>query len=151
MNRTVAVIYLTLLAVVSASPALWADAEKTVQIQANDMMKFDVTSIDAAPGEKITVTLTNVGKLPKVAMAHNFVLLKVGTDVAAYAAAAMTHQTEGFMPPEMADRVIVASKMLGPGETDTVTFIAPAVGTYDYICSFPGHALAGMRGTLNVK
>jgi azurin len=150
MNRTIAILCLALLAAVAAPP-LRADDEKIVRIHATDQMKYDVVSIDATAGQKITVTLTNVGALPKIAMAHNFVLLKAGTDVAAFAAAAMTHQDTGYMPPEMADKVIVASKTLGPGESDTVTFIAPAAGTYDYICTFPGHALAGMRGTLNVK
>jgi len=151
MHRSFAVLCLTLLAAVSISPALRADDEKKVQIQANDQMKFDVAFIQAAPGQKITVTLTNVGTLPKVAMAHNFVLLKAGTDVSAFAAAAMTHPENGYLPPEMADKVIATTKMLGPGESDTVSFTAPAAGTYDYICSFPGHALAGMRGTLTVK
>jgi len=114
-------------------------------------MKYDVTSIVAAPGQKITITLTNAGTLPKVAMAHNWVLLKIGTDVSAFAAAAMTHQENGYLPPEMAGSVIASTKMLGPGETATVTFTAPAPGVYDYICTFPGHALAGMRGTLTVK
>ena len=150
MNRTATVICF-LLASVFASPALRAADEKTVQIQANDQMKYDVTSIDAAPGQKVTVTLTDVGTLPKAAMAHNFVLLKAGADVSAFVAAAMTHQAEGYMPPELAGEVIVASKLLGPGESDTVSFIAPAAGTYDYICTFPGHALVGMRGKLNVK
>lgn len=133
------------------SPTLRASDEKKVQIQASDLMKYDVTSIDAVPGQKVTVTLINVGKLPAVAMAHNFVLLKAGADVTAFATAALTHQAEGYMPPEMADKVIVATRLLGPGESDTVSFTAPAAGTYDYICTFPGHALAGMRGTLNVK
>jgi azurin len=65
--------------------------------------------------------------------------------------AAMTHQAENYLPPDQADKVIVSSKLLGPGESDTVTFTAPAAGTYDYICTFPGHALAGMHGTLTVK
>jgi azurin len=159
MNRSVAVLCLALLAVVPVSPELRADDEKKdqiqeydqIHIQANDQMKFDVASIDAAPGQKIRVTLVNTGTLPKAAMAHNFILLKAGTDVSAFAAAAMTHPETGYVPPEMADKVIVATKMLGPGESDTVSFTAPAAGTYDYICSFPGHALAGMRGTLIVK
>jgi len=151
MNRTIALISLALFSVLAAAPALRADDEKKVQIHATDQMKYDVVSIEAAPGQKVTVTLTNIGTLPKVAMAHNFVLLKAGTDVSAFAMAAMTHQDAGYMPPEMADKVIAASKMVGPGESDTVSFIAPAAGVYDYICTFPGHALAGMRGTLTVK
>jgi azurin len=151
MNRTAFAFCLALTAAISAPPASRADDGKKVEIKATDMMKYDVTSIDATPGEKITVTLTNTGTLPKVAMAHNFVLLKAGTDVTAFASAAMIHADNGYIAPELADKVIVASKMLGPGETDTVTFTAPAAGTYDYICTFPGHAQAGMRGTLNVK
>jgi azurin len=151
MNRTAPAICLALLALISASPSLRADDEKKVEIKANDQMKYDVTSIDATAGQKVTVTLTNAGTLPKVAMAHNFVLLKAGTDVSAFAMAAMSHQDAGYMPPELADKVIAATKLVGPGESDTVTFTAPAAGTYDYICTFPGHALAGMRGVLNVK
>ena len=31
------------------------------------------------------------------------------------------------------------TKMLGGGESDTITFDAPEPGTYIFICSFPGH------------
>ena len=151
MNKTTPIFLLILFTAFFTPPASRADDEKKVEIKATDQMKYDVTSIDAAAGQKITVVLTNAGTLPKTAMSHNFVLLKLGTDVTALAMAAMTHQTEGYMPPDMADKVIVATKLLGPGESDTVSFTAPAAGTYDYICTFPGHALAGMRGTLNTK
>jgi len=150
MNRIAAITCLVLL-IVSVPPALRADDEKKVQIKANDDMKYDVTRIDATAGQKVTVTLINVGELPKIAIAHNFVLLKAGTDVAAFVKAAATHEAEGYMPPELAGEVIAASKMLGPGESDTISFVAPAAGTYDYICTFPDHVHAGMRGTLNVK
>lgn len=151
MNRPTSILCLALLALFAAGAASRADDEKKVLIHATDQMKCNVVSIDATAGQKITVTLTNIGTLPKVAMAHNFVLLKAGTNVSAFAMAAMAHQDAGYMPPELAGEVIVASKLVGPGESDTVTFTAPAVGAYDYICTFPGHALAGMRGTLNVK
>ena len=37
-----------------------------------------------------------------------------------------------------------------PGSSATLTINAPA-GTYDFICSIPGHADAGMRGKLTVQ
>jgi azurin len=40
--------------------------------------------------------------------------------------------------------------MLGGGETTTIAFTAPAAGTYDYICSFPGH-YGMMKGKLIVE
>ena len=37
-----------------------------------------------------------------------------------------------------------------PGQTATVTITAPA-GVYEFICAIPGHAAAGMVGTLTVR
>ena len=33
----------------------------------------------------------------------------------------------------------------------TATFTAPAAGNYIFLCTFPGHYVAGMKGTLTVK
>ncbi|HEU5090712.1 MAG TPA: plastocyanin/azurin family copper-binding protein, partial [Roseiflexaceae bacterium] len=32
-----------------------------------------------------------------------------------------------------------------------VTFKAPAPGTYTFLCTYPGHYAAGMKGTLTVE
>lgn len=153
MTQTGSIVCFILLAAVLGPtvPRANADDEKKVQIHGNDNMKYDVTRIDCHPGQKVTITLTNVGELPKIAMAHNFVLLRPGTDVMAFVAAAAKQEANGYMPPEMADKVIVASKMVGPGESDTISFTAPPPGQYDYVCTFPDHVKAGMRGVLNVK
>ncbi|MGH2549025.1 MAG: cupredoxin domain-containing protein [Thermomicrobiales bacterium] len=44
----------------------------------------------------------------------------------------------------------ITSKMLNPGESTTVTVNAPA-GEYQFICTVPGHADAGMTGTLTLS
>jgi uncharacterized cupredoxin-like copper-binding protein len=42
--------------------------------------------------------------------------------------------------------------LVGPGETAEVTFKVPsAPGSYTFLCSFPGHFVAGMKGMLVVK
>ena len=49
------------------------------------------------------------------------------------------------------DRIVAATKLLGPNERDTVTFTAPTTpGRYDFFCTFPGHYQVGMRGVLIV-
>src|SRR5215207_720673 len=74
----------------AAAPAAPAKAgPRTVEITAGDNMKFSLATIEAKPGEEIKVVLTNIGSQPKEIMGHNFVLLKGGTDVAAFAAAAI--------------------------------------------------------------
>ena len=51
----------------------------------------------------------------------------------------------------MADKVIAKTKLVGAGESDTITFTAPAAGVYDYICTFPAHVTVGMHGVMTVK
>ena len=48
---------------------------KEVKIQADDKMRYDMTAFDASPGQKVSVTITNIGTTPKFSMGHNFVLL----------------------------------------------------------------------------
>lgn len=129
-----------------------AGAGRTIEITAADDMKYNLATISAKPGEQITVRLKNVGKMPKVAMGHNFILLKLTTKVVDFANAAMMAQATGYIPPTMKDEVLASTAITGPDETVEVTFKAPAkAGSYPYICSFPGHFAAGMKGTLEVK
>ena len=125
---------------------------KTVTISAFDTMKYSVNTIEAHPGDKITIQLKNDGTLPKEAMGHNWILLKAGVDPQSYANAAVNAKAEGFQPKAMADKVIASIHVLGPKETGSVTFTAPsAPGNYAYLCSFPAHCQVGMKGVLVVK
>lgn len=126
--------------------------EKKVEMTGNDQMKFDVTVIEAQAGQKVTVTLKNIGSMPKISMGHNFVLLVEGMDPNKFVEAGTPHMGREYIAPEMEDKVIAHTKLLGPGESDTVSFAAPrSPGTYVYICSFPGHYAIGMKGALIVK
>jgi len=141
-------------AAVSAAPAAPDPnlPEKKVEILANDQMKFDVTAIEAQPGQKITVTLKNVGTMPKMSMGHNFVLLAKDVDVMAFIEASQTQMANEFIAPELKSKVIAHTKLLGPAENETISFAAPRTpGAYHYICSFPGHYAIGMKGVLTVK
>ena len=124
---------------------------RSITISAYDTMKFSVMKIEAHPGEKITVTLKNEGNVPKEVMGHNWVLLKAGTDPTSYMTASMTAKAEGYLPKAMASKVLASIPILGPKETGSATFTAPPAGTYTYLCSFPAHCQAGMKGVLIVK
>jgi uncharacterized cupredoxin-like copper-binding protein len=45
----------------------------------------------------------------------------------------------------------VATKTIGAGKTETVTFTASKKGSYKFICTVPGHAPAGMTGQIAVR
>jgi azurin len=89
--------------------------------------------------------------MPKIAMAHNFVLLQPGTDPASFANEGAMHRGSDFIAPGLAGRVISKTPMAGAGETAEVTLTAPGAGSYPFVCTFPGHAVAGMAGTLVVR
>lgn len=129
-----------------------ADGIRVITITVADTMKYDVTHIDAKPGEKLKLKLVSTGALPKETMAHNWVLLKKDVDVGQFAQDAAPAKATGFIAENQAANVIAHTKLIGGGESDTVEFTAPeAAGEYDYLCSFPGHYLIGMRGILEVK
>ncbi|HVU15987.1 MAG TPA: azurin [Candidatus Didemnitutus sp.] len=136
----------------SAPATADANAPVTVDLTAGDSMKYNLTTIEAKPGQEVHVTLTNIGTMPKAAMAHNFILLQKGTDPKAFSDAAVSAAATDYFPASMADKVIAHTKLLGPKQSDEITFKAPTEpGEYPFLCSFPAHYLAGMHGTLTVK
>lgn len=127
-------------------------AVRTIDIVGTDDMKYSVTTITAKRGEQLRVRLTTKGTMPKIAMAHNFVLLKAGASQVKFVNAGATSRATDFIPPDMKDQVLAQTALAGAGETVEVTFKVPATaGKYPFLCTFPGHFQAGMRGTLVVK
>jgi azurin len=128
-----------------------AAAEVTeVKLSSSDQMKYDKTSITVPAGKKVKLTLTHTGKLPKTTMGHNFVLLKEGTNVQDFATKAIAAKASDYIPADQKASIIANTKLIGGGQSDTITFDAPAPGTYTYICTFPGH-FAVMKGEFTVK
>lgn len=108
-----------------------------IELESNDKMQFNKAEIKVKAGQEVTLKLVHTGKMPKEAMGHNFVLLAQGTDLAEFAQKAMAAKATDYIPA--GDAVLAHTKVIGGGESDEITFTAPAVGTYDFICSFPGH------------
>ena len=128
---------------------------KEVTIQADDKMRYDVTAFDASPGQKVSVTIKNIGTTPKFSMGHNFVLLdrtiNTGNVQPSFLDKASTEASHDYVP-QGAKEVLAHSKLLGPGESEVVTFNAPYIpGEYLYVCSFPGHYSQGTKGFMTVK
>lgn len=128
-----------------------ADGVRTVSITGNDQMQYNISEIKAKPGEKLRIKLTNIGRMPAQTMSHNWVLLQK-MDAGAVNAFAMAAATKlpNHLPDDLSS-VIAHTKLLGPGESDTIEVTAPAeAGSYPYLCTFPGHA-ALMKGQFIVE
>ena len=119
-----------------------------IVIESNDQMRFNLSEITVKQGQTVVLTLKHVGKLPKVAMGHNWVLLQPDTDLATFAMKSMKARDNEYVPTK-APEVVVNTILLGGGEETTIEFDAPAPGIYSFICSFPGH-YALMQGTFIV-
>ena len=113
-----------------------------VEITGNDAMQYDKKEISvAADCTDVEVTLKHIGKLPAQAMGHNWVLAKTA-DMAGIAGdgAGAGFANDHIKPGDA--RVIAHTKIVGGGQTATVTFSISKLKkgeAYSFFCSFPGH------------
>lgn len=126
------------------------EAVANITIEGNDQMKFNKSEIRVKAGQTVKLTLKHVGTMDKNVMGHNWALLTQDADMAAVGQAAAMAVDNGYLPADMMDKIIVHTKMLGGGESDTIEFEAPAPGTYVFMCTFPGH-YALMNGKFIVE
>jgi len=145
--KLVAVSLLTL-----ASGQLLA-AECKVTVDSTDGMSYNTKEITIDKSCKtFTVELTHSGSMAKSVMGHNWVLASTA-DMQAIATDGMAAGLDKNYLKEGDTRIIAHTKIIGAGETDSVTFDVSklAAGTdYGFFCSFPGH-ISMMKGTVVVK
>ena len=135
------------LVLVLAAQVVRADPCK-VSIEANDNMQFNTREI-AVPNtcDAVEVTLRHSGKLGAKVMGHDWVLAK-DADVSAIVNGGLSAGfSRGFLP-QNDKRIIAATKVVGGGESDTISFntISLTSGSrYVFFCTSPGHSTV-MRG-----
>lgn len=112
-----------------------------------EQLRYDVKELEVKAGKRVKLIFNNPDAVP-----HNLVIVKPGT-ADAVANAAIALGAEGFARefiPESED-ILHYTKLLNGGETEEIVFDAPSEpGDYQFVCSFPGHAML-MRGILRVK
>ncbi len=108
-----------------------------ITLLSGDNMRYDKSKITVREGQQVILTLKHTGTMSKNDMGHNFVLLEERTNIASFAMEAMEFADQGYVPDS--DAVIAHTKLIGGGESDKITFDAPPAGTYDFVCTFPGH------------
>lgn len=128
-----------------------SDTVREITIKGTDNMKFDVTLIEAEPGETLRITLVVESSMPKATMAHNIAIVDNDVEMDDFVLQSMTVKDNEYIAPSFEDKVIAFTKMIGGGETSTIEFTVPETpGDYDYVCTFPGHYFGGMVGVLRV-
>ncbi len=112
-----------------AAVAVATAQPRTVELVGTDNMKFSTTTIEAKPGETLRIVVRSSGQMPKIAMAHNFVLLQPGTDPGSFANEGAMHRGADFIAPGLASRVIAKTPMAGAGETVEAPVTVPGPGS----------------------
>jgi azurin len=115
------------------------DFTDSIQLKANENMRFDKELFRVRAGKKISLIFKNTGAKSAASMAHNVVILKSGVDIADFADVAHNAKAEQYVPSSLDSLIIAHTKLVGAGDSDKVEFIISKPGVYDFICSFPGH------------
>lgn len=118
-----------------------------VPINAIAGMQYDLVRFTVKPGSKVKIILTN-----KSEEEHNLIVTESGARQSIVNAAlrlGIKGKAMNYIPEKK--EVLWAIRLLSPGETDSVTFIAPMqMGVYPYVCTMPGHGSI-MYGALYVN
>jgi azurin len=122
----------------------------SINLQANDDMRFDKELFKIKSGKKIVLTLKNTGVQNAMPMSHNVVILTKGTDMLTFAEEARKFKKEDYIPSTYASAIIAHTKQVSAGKTDEVTFTIAQPGVYNFICSYPGH-WGTMQGQIVVE
>ena len=143
-------IIITLLSAALCQFAFAEDAK--IELTGNDQMQYNIKAFEVTEGQKVVLSFKHIGQLPAMAMGHNVVILKTGTAIPAFATKCAPAKDSGYIPQdaESKEQMVAHTKLLGGGESDEITFVAPAAGDYPFICTFPGH-FAIMQGVMTVK
>ncbi|MBT97833.1 MAG: hypothetical protein CL902_04300 [Dehalococcoidia bacterium] len=107
----------------------------TIDIDVNgDALQFDLSDMSADSGAEVVVNFNNSSGVNS----HNWAIVENGTKDAVSVDGTAAGPANDWLPVGDS-RVIANTAVLGPGESGSVTFTAPAAGTYQFVCTFPGH------------
>ena len=117
----------------------------TLEESADDSVDYSSKALEAPIGSKITLTLTNKSTDKQ----FNWVLAKPGKMLSVATNGSGESEATGYLKPGDPD-IIVNTKLIKPGTSDTITFSAPPAGEYQFFCTFPGYFIR-MNGKLTIK
>ena len=123
------------------------------EIEGSDAMQYNVSSIVVPSSCKdFKITLKHTGTMPVTGMGHDVVITRQSDMQAVDADGIAAGAAAGYVKADDS-RVIAHTKLIGGGETTSVSFPVSKIqgdGPYVFFCSFTGH-WALMKGTISVQ
>ncbi len=137
--------FVLLATLVMASISLWAvpapgvRGQVTLTITMADALTFRPNTFSAAPGESVSLTLTNAGVLP-----HTFTLFGEVN-------ASIPVNDDSALQTYYSDNPPLEDMSFAGGIQGSITFTAPTTeGIYTFVCIVTNHAEGGMHGLMTV-
>ncbi len=97
----------------------------SVQLKANENMRFDKELFRVRAGKKIILIFKNTAAKSPASMTHNVVILKNGVDIADFADVAHNAKAEQYVPSSLDSLIIAHTRLVAGGDSDQVEFIIP--------------------------
>ncbi|MDW8352689.1 MAG: plastocyanin/azurin family copper-binding protein [Anaerolineae bacterium] len=110
---------------------------------------YDRERLEVKAGARVTLTFKNEAE-PGSNRLFNWVLVKPNTKFRVVSDGQSEGSPETSYVKPNDPNVIAHTRLVAPGESDTITFDAPPPGEYPYICTFPGYYNT-MNGVLVVQ
>jgi azurin len=117
----------------------------------HEQLRFDTTRIEVQAGKQFEIIFENDDVMP-----HNLVIvppgkhMEIGTAAMTMTPDKLDKQGRAYLPKSHEKNILAATKLLEPGQKETIKMRAPGKpGEYEFVCTFPGHAVL-MWGTLSV-
>ena len=107
------------------------------------------TALEAPAGAEITLRLNNLTDAADE-IGHNWVLVWPGRGASVLANGITAGDDRDWLDVDDPG-IIAATRLIEGGERDDITFRAPEVGVYTFLCTFPEHFDGGMKGTLTTR
>ena len=101
-----------------------------------DVMSFSMNEIRVKSGSTVKLHFKNTAT--DKAMKHNFFVVKNGSAESVAMEGNTAGPDKNFIPDDRAN-ILFASKVLEPGQSEDLIFAAPPSGTYQFVCTYPGH------------
>ncbi len=112
-----------------------------------EQLLFSVSEIGPfSAGSEATITFKNTSSINQ----HNLLIVKGDRTVtsAVNDAGAEVGPSGAYVPDDPA--IVAHTSLLDPGSAETISFTPEPGATYYYICTVPGHYVAGMIGEITL-
>lgn len=107
----------------------------SLEISVNgDALLFDNDRLEVGAASEVVLCFNNVSRSNQ----HNWVLVRAGTKDAVAKRGREAGPDNDWVQPGDPD-VVAHTRLLDPGVASEVSFTAPPAGTYQFVCTFPGH------------